>query len=156
MGRDLAIDLGTANTLIYRQGDGVVFNEPSVVALDANSGDVVALGEEAWQAIGGTRGSVIAVRPMRHGVMTEYDITEKMVHAMLRRIGLSRFPRPRILVCVPSSSSPNERCRSTRSSQLEGSQTPQYLHPTAPAAETVEARGLGRPMRGATRDQPAL
>ncbi|MEX2275935.1 MAG: rod shape-determining protein [Actinomycetota bacterium] len=109
MGRDLAIDLGTANTLIYRQGDGVVFNEPSVVALDANTGDVVALGEEAWQAIGGTRGSVIAVRPMRHGVMTEYDITEKMVHAMLRRIGLTRFPRPRILVCVPSSSSPVER-----------------------------------------------
>ncbi|MEX0989320.1 MAG: rod shape-determining protein [Actinomycetota bacterium] len=109
MGRDLAIDLGTANTLIYRQGDGLVLNEPAVVALDGNTGEVVALGEAAWQAIGGTRGSVVAMRPMRHGVMTEYDITEKMVNAMLRRIGLSRFPRPRILVCVPSSSSPVER-----------------------------------------------
>jgi rod shape-determining protein MreB len=109
MGRDLAIDLGTANTLVYRQGDGIVLNEPAVVALDGNTGAVVALGEAAWQAIGGTRGSVVAIRPMRHGVMTEYDITEKMVHAMLRHIGVSRFPRPRILVCVPSSSSPVER-----------------------------------------------
>jgi rod shape-determining protein MreB and related proteins len=109
MGRDLAIDLGTANTLVYRQGDGVVFNQPSVVGVDASSGEVVALGEEAWQMIGDRAGNVIAMRPMRHGVMTEYDVVERMVQAILRRIGVSRLSRPRVLVSVPSASSEVER-----------------------------------------------
>jgi rod shape-determining protein MreB and related proteins len=108
VGRDLAIDLGTANTLVWRQGDGIVFDEPTVVALDGNSGEVVALGERAWQTIGGS-GNVIAMRPLRHGVMTEYDITQRMIQAVLRSIGVSRFPRPRVLACVPSSSSEVER-----------------------------------------------
>src|SRR3982750_1826142 len=105
MGRDLAIDLGTANTLVYRQGEGVVFNQPSVVGVDASSGEVVALGEEAWQMIGDRAGNVIAMRPMRHGVMTEYDVVERMVQAILRRIGVSRLSKPRVLVSVPSASS---------------------------------------------------
>jgi rod shape-determining protein MreB len=109
MGRDLAIDLGTANTLVYRQGDGVVYQEPTVVGVDSSSGDVVALGEETWQLIGGRAGNVVALRPMRHGVMTEYDITERMVQAILKRIGVSRFSRPRVLVSVPSASSEVER-----------------------------------------------
>ncbi len=67
MGRDLAIDLGTANTLVYRQGEGVVFDEPAVVACDADTGDVLAMGEEAWQLLGGDSGNVIAVRPLRTG-----------------------------------------------------------------------------------------
>jgi rod shape-determining protein MreB len=108
VGRDLAIDLGTANTLVWRQGDGIVFDEPTVVALDGNSGEVVALGERAWQTVGGS-GNVVAMRPLRHGVMTEYDITQRMIQAVLRSIGVSRFPRPRVLVCVPSSSSEVER-----------------------------------------------
>jgi rod shape-determining protein MreB and related proteins len=109
MGRDLAIDLGTANTLVYRQGDGVVYQEPTVVGVDSSSGDVVALGEETWQLIGGRAGNVVALRPMRHGEMTEYDITERMVQAILKRIGVSRFSRPRVLVSVPSASSEVER-----------------------------------------------
>jgi rod shape-determining protein MreB and related proteins len=109
VGRDLAIDLGTANTLVYRQGHGVVFDEPSVVGVDASSGEVVALGEEAWQIIGGDAGNVIAMRPMRHGVMTEFDITERMVLAILRKIRVSRFPKARMLVTVPSASSEVER-----------------------------------------------
>lgn len=109
MGRDLAIDLGTANMLVYQQGRGVVFDEPSVVALDAATGEVVGLGEQAWQQIGGPSGNVIAMRPMRHGVMTEYDITERMIHAVFRAIGVARFPRPRVLVSVPSASSGVER-----------------------------------------------
>jgi rod shape-determining protein MreB len=109
MGRDLAIDLGTANTLVYREGDGIVFNEPTVVGVDAASGDVVALGEQAWQMIGDRTGNVIAMRPMRHGVMTEYDIVERMVQAIMRRIGVARFSKPRVLVCVPSASSGVER-----------------------------------------------
>ncbi len=109
MGRDFAIDLGTANTLVYREGDGIVFNEPTVVGVDAASGDVVALGEQAWQMIGDRAGNVIAMRPMRHGVMTEYDIVERMVQAIMRRIGVARFSKPRVLVCVPSASSAVER-----------------------------------------------
>ena len=75
--RDLAIDLGTANTLVYRQGEGIVFNEPTVVAMNAATGKVEAMGDEAWQMIGGRSGNVIAVRPLRHGVMTEFDITQR-------------------------------------------------------------------------------
>jgi rod shape-determining protein MreB and related proteins len=108
VGRDLAVDLGTANTLVYRQGEGLVYQEPSVVALDAH-GEVVALGEKAWRIIGGDTGDVVAMRPLRHGVMTEYDITERMIQAILRSVGIPRFPRPRALVSVPSGSSEVER-----------------------------------------------
>jgi rod shape-determining protein MreB len=109
LGRDLAIDLGTANTLVYRQGDGIVFDEPSVVAIDAGTGRVVSTGEEAWQMIGGRSGNVTAMRPLRHGVITEFDVTRQMVQHVLRRVGISRFPKPRVLVCVPSMSSEVER-----------------------------------------------
>ncbi|HEX6331738.1 MAG TPA: rod shape-determining protein [Actinomycetota bacterium] len=109
MGRDLAIDLGTANTLVYRQGDGVVFNEPTVVAINAASGRVEAMGDEAWQMIGGRSGNVVAVRPLRHGVMTEFDITQRMIEVVLRRVGVSRFPKPRVLACIASESSEVER-----------------------------------------------
>lgn len=109
MGRDLALDLGTANTLVYRQGEGIVFNEPTVVAINAASGKVEAMGDEAWQMIGGRSGNVVAVRPLRHGVMTEFDITQRMIEVVLRRVGVARFPKPRILACIPSESSEVER-----------------------------------------------
>ncbi len=109
MGRDLAIDLGTANTLVYRQGEGIVLNEPTVVAMNLRSGEVEAMGEEAWQMIGGRSGNVVAVRPLRHGVMTEFDITQKMIEVVLRRVGVSRFPKPRVLASIPSASSEVER-----------------------------------------------
>jgi rod shape-determining protein MreB len=109
VGRDLAIDLGTANTLVYRLGEGIVFQEPTVVALHGGTGEVLAMGEEAWQMIGGDSGNVVAVRPLRGGVMTEYDITQRMIELVVRRAGASRFPRPRVLVCVSSHSSEVER-----------------------------------------------
>jgi rod shape-determining protein MreB len=109
MGRDLAIDLGTANTLVYRLGEGIVFQEPTVVALHGGTGEVLAMGEPAWQMIGGDSGNVVAVRPLRGGVMTEYDITQRMIEIVVRRAGASRFPRPRVLVCVSSHSSEVER-----------------------------------------------
>ena len=109
MGRDLAIDLGSANTLVYRQGDGIVFEEPTVVAMNAASGEVVAMGEEAWQMLGGGSGNVLAVRPLREGTMTEIDVTQRMLAVVLRRVGVTRFPKPRVLVCIPPSSSPVER-----------------------------------------------
>src|SRR5919206_5286829 len=109
MGRDVALDLGTANTLVYKQGDGIVFNEPTVVAMNAATGKVEAMGDEAWQMIGGRSGNVIAVRPLRHGVMTEFDITQRMLEVVLRRVGVPRFPRPRVLVAIASESSEVER-----------------------------------------------
>ena len=109
MGRDLAIDLGTANTLVYRQGRGVVFAEPTVVAIDTLSGRVEALGEAAWRMIGGPSGGVVAVRPLRHGVMTEFEVTQRMIEEVLRRVGVPRFPRPRVLACIPSEAPEIER-----------------------------------------------
>jgi rod shape-determining protein MreB and related proteins len=104
-GRDIALDLGTANTLVYKQGEGIVFNEPTVVAMNSTTGAVEAMGEEAWAMIGGRSGNVVAVRPLRHGVMTEFDITQAMIEVVLRRVGVSRFPKPRVLTCIASESS---------------------------------------------------
>jgi rod shape-determining protein MreB len=109
MSRDLAIDLGTANTLVYARGRGIVLNEPTVVALDTRSRDVLAIGEEAWQMIGRTPGYIVAVRPMRQGAITDFDITERMLQALLRRVGVGRLNRPRVLICVPSAITAVER-----------------------------------------------
>src|SRR2546421_12061230 len=109
MARDLAIDLGTANTLVYRQGDGIVFNEPTVIALNTRTGDVLALGDQAWEMIGRTPGNVVAMRPLRHGAITDFDITEHMIKLILRRVGVGRLTRPRVLVCVPSAITEVER-----------------------------------------------
>ena len=109
MGRDLAIDLGTANSLVYRQGDGVVFDEPAVVAVRSDTGEVLAMGEEAWQMLGGDAGNVLAVRPLRQGTMTEFDTTQRMIEVVIKRAMTVRFPRPRVLVAVPSMSSEVER-----------------------------------------------
>ena len=109
MARDLAIDLGTANTLVYRQGEGIVFDEPTVVAMNATTGEVEAMGEAAWRMVGGRSGNVVAVRPLRHGVMTEFDITQRMIEFVLRRVGVSRFPTPRVRTCIASESSEVER-----------------------------------------------
>ncbi|HEX9693447.1 MAG TPA: rod shape-determining protein [Actinomycetota bacterium] len=105
MAREIAIDLGTANTLVFRQGEGIVYNQPTVVAMNASTGKVQAAGEEAWQMIGGRSGNVAVVRPLRHGVMTEFDVTQQMIETVLRSVGVSRFPKPRVLVCVSSESS---------------------------------------------------
>jgi rod shape-determining protein MreB and related proteins len=109
MGRDVAIDLGTANTLVYKQGEGIVFNEPTVVSMNAATGKVEAMGDDAWKMIGGRSGQVVAVRPLRHGVMTEFDITQRMIEVVLKRVGVSRFPKPRALACISSESSEVER-----------------------------------------------
>ncbi len=109
MGRDLAIDLGTANTVVYRQGDGIVFDEPTVVALDHSAGDVVAIGGEAWRMIGGDSGGVVGMRPLREGAITEFDVTQRFVEVVIRRTSTTRFPKPRVLICIPSESSEVEK-----------------------------------------------
>jgi rod shape-determining protein MreB and related proteins len=102
MARDLAIDLGTANTLVYARGEGIVLNEPSVLALNSKSGEVLAMGHEAWQMIGRTPGSIVAVRPLRQGAITDFDVTQRMIRLLLGRAGMSRLSRPRVVICVPS------------------------------------------------------
>lgn len=109
MGRDLALDLGTANTLVYRAGKGIVFDEPTVVALDLATGQVVETGDRAWEMIGGASGNVEASRPLRHGVITDFETTQQMIQIVLKKVGVPRFPKPRVLACVPIDASEVER-----------------------------------------------
>ncbi len=106
---DLAIDLGTANTLVYQEGKGIVFDEPTVIAMDAREGDVLAIGEEAWEMIGRTPSRIVAVRPLRRGAITDYDVTSQMIRLIFRRVGVTRFARPKALICVPSAITGVER-----------------------------------------------
>jgi len=99
----VGIDLGTANVLVYMKGKGIVLNEPSVVAINTDTNEILAVGEDARQMLGRTPANIIAVRPLRDGVISDYDITERMLKYFIRKTcGTSRFFRPRIMVCVPS------------------------------------------------------
>ena len=102
MARDLAIDLGTANTLVYARGQGIILNEPTVIALNSRTQDVLAMGHDAWQMIGRTPGYIVAVRPLRGGAITDFDITQRMIRLLFQRAGVSRIYRARVLICVPS------------------------------------------------------
>lgn len=102
MPRDLAIDLGTANTLVYARGQGIILNEPTVIALNSRTQDVLAMGHDAWQMIGRTPGYIVAVRPLRGGAITDFDITQRMIRLLFQRAGVSRMYRARVLICVPS------------------------------------------------------
>lgn len=109
MPRDLAIDLGTANTLVYQKQRGILFGEPTVLALNKDTGAVLAMGEEAWRMIGRTPGYIVAVRPLRSGAISDFDVTEKLIRLILQRAGVNRFARPRVLICVPSALTEVER-----------------------------------------------
>jgi rod shape-determining protein MreB len=107
--RDLAIDLGTANTLVFQRGRGILFAEPTVLALNKQTGAVLAMGGEAWRMIGRTPGYIVAVRPLRSGAISDFDITEKLIRLILQRSGVTRMSRPKVLVCVPSALTEVER-----------------------------------------------
>ena len=109
MARDIAIDLGTANTLVYQKQKGILFSEPTVLALNKDTGAVLAMGEEAWHMIGRTPGYIVAVRPLRSGAISDFDITEKLIRLILQRSGVTRFSRPRVLVSVASALTEVER-----------------------------------------------
>ncbi len=100
--RDIAIDLGTANTLVYLRGQGIVLSEPSVVAMDVRSGEVHAVGSEAKRMIGRTPATISATRPLRHGVIADFEVTEEMLRYFIRKVHSSRFAHPRVVMCVPS------------------------------------------------------
>ncbi len=105
-GADIGIDLGTANVLVYVNGKGIVVKEPSVVAIDKNSNSVLAVGDDARRMIGRTPGNIVAIRPLKDGVIYDYNITEKMLTHYVSKVvdkkGFSRFFMPRIMVCVPT------------------------------------------------------
>src|ERR1700734_15407 len=103
LGRDMAVDLGTTNTLVYVRGRGIVLNEPSVVALNTNNGQVVAVGVDAKRMIGRTPGNIVAIRPLKDGVIADFDVTERMLRYFIQKVHRrSRMAKPRIVVAVPS------------------------------------------------------
>jgi rod shape-determining protein MreB and related proteins len=107
--RDMAIDLGTANTVVYVRGRGIVLSEPSVVAIDERTGEVHAVGSEAQMMIGRTPASISADRPLRHGVIADFEVTEAMLRRFMEKVLSSRFSRPRLVMCAPSGVTEVER-----------------------------------------------
>ncbi|MGE5632595.1 MAG: rod shape-determining protein [Caulobacteraceae bacterium] len=102
-GQDIGIDLGTASVLVYIKGKGIVLREPSVVAIDRNTNKILAVGEDARLMLGRTPGNIVAIRPLREGVISDYDVTEKMLRYFIdKAIGRRRLFKPRMVVCVPS------------------------------------------------------
>ena len=118
---DLAIDLGTANTLVYVKGKGIVINEPSVVAIERKSGQVLAVGSDAKKMLGRTPGNIVAIRPMKDGVIADFEIAEKMLrHFITRAHNRNTFVRPRIIICVPSKITQVEQRAVKDSAELAG------------------------------------
>ena len=117
---DIAVDLGTANTLVYVTGQGIVASEPSVVAIDQVTRDVYAVGLEAKQMIGRTPATISAVRPLRHGVIADFEVTEQMLRYFLGRVHRSRFAHPRLVLCAPSGITDVERRALVEASSAAG------------------------------------
>src|SRR5450759_1848360 len=100
--KDLGIDLGTANTLVYVRGRGIVISEPSVVAIDQRTNQVYAVGIEAKRMLGRTPGNITAIRPLKDGVIADFDVTEQMLRHFIQKVHQNRWAHPRVVVCVPS------------------------------------------------------
>ncbi|RKD23095.1 rod shape-determining protein [Ammoniphilus oxalaticus] len=124
LGKDIGIDLGTANVLIYVKGRGVVLDEPSVVAIDSDSKKVLAVGNEAYMMVGRTPGNIVAMRPMRDGVIADFDITEAMLKHFIDKIGVKGFmARPRILICCPTNITSVEQKAIREAAERSGAKT---------------------------------
>lgn len=142
MARDIAIDLGTANTLVWSRGRGIVLNEPTVVAVNQRNGDVLAMGREAYSLIGRSPGHITAERPLRGGAVTDFDTTSRLLKLLLQRVGVSRFSRVRALICVPSAITEVER-RAVEEAALQAGAAHAYLMEEPMAA----AIGSGLPVQ---------
>src|SRR5512136_1769934 len=139
---DLAIDLGTANTLVYARGKGIVVNEPSIVAINKNNGEVEAVGKEAKEMLGRTPGNIVAIRPMKDGVIADFEVTEAMLRYFITRAHNRRtLVRPRIIISVPSGITEVEK-RAVRDSALAAGAREVYLIEEPMAA----AIGAGLPV----------
>jgi rod shape-determining protein MreB len=116
------------------QGRGIVLNEPSVIALNRKTGEVLATGHEAWHMIGRTPGYIVAVRPLRGGAITDFDVTERMIRLLLQRVGVSRFTRPKVVICVPSAITEVERRAVTDAARRAGAADAQLIEQPMAAA----------------------
>jgi len=144
-GRDMAVDLGTANTLVYVRGRGIVLSEPSVVAIDARSGEVHAVGLEAKRMLGRTPGTIQAIRPLKDGVIADFDVTEQMLRHFIQKVHQNRWAHPRVVVCVPSGITEVEK-RAVRDSAQSAGAKEVYM-----VAEPMAAAiGVGLPVETPT------
>lgn len=124
---DIGIDLGTASVLVFKKGEGIVLHEPSVVAIDRNNNKVKAIGEEARQMLGRTPGYIVAIRPLREGVIADYDTTERMLTYFVKRVmGKRMFLKPRIIVCIPTGATDVEE-RAVRQATLAAGAKQAYI-----------------------------
>ena len=119
---------------MYAKSRGIVLNEPTVIALNSHTHDVLAMGQEAWHMIGRTPGYIVAVRPLRQGAITDFEITQRMIRLLLQRAGLSRFQRPRVLICVPSAITEVERRAVKEAARQAGATETQLIEQPMAAA----------------------
>ncbi|MDQ4149339.1 MAG: rod shape-determining protein [Actinomycetota bacterium] len=146
MSRDLAIDLGTANTLIYASGRGIVLNEPTVIAVNQENRHVLAMGHEAFRMIGRTPGYIVAERPLRRGAISDFDITERYIRLLMEKVGVrKRMARVRVLICIPSAITEVER-RAVQEAAIAAGARSAYLIEEPIAA----AIGAGLPIQEPT------
>lgn len=127
LGRDLAIDLGTANTLIYVRGQGVVLDEPSVVAINVNDGRPVAVGMEAKRMMGRTPNHIKAIRPLKDGVIADFEVCEKMLRYFIQKVHASKWSKPRMVICVPSGITGVEQRAVQDAAEYAGARKPVHI-----------------------------
>ena len=146
VGRDMAVDLGTANTLVYVRGEGIVLNEPSVVAVNKKDGRPVAVGAEAKRMIGRTPSHIEAIRPLKDGVIADFEICEKMLRYFIQKVHTSKWAKPRMVICVPSGITPVEQRAVQEAAEFAGARKPAYIIEEPMAA----AIGAGLPVQEPT------
>jgi rod shape-determining protein MreB len=144
--RDIAVDLGTANTLVYVRGKGIVLNEPSVVAVNTKDGRPLAVGAEAKRMIGRTPSHIQAIRPLKDGVIADFEICEKMLRYFIRKVLPHRFAKPRMVICVPSGITGVEQRAVREAAEAAGARKPAYIIEEPMAA----AIGAGLPVHEPT------
>jgi rod shape-determining protein MreB len=146
LGRDMAIDLGTANTLVYVRGHGIVLNEPSVVAVNVRDGRPLAVGLEAKRMIGRTPSHIQAIRPLKDGVIADFEVCEKMLRYFIHKVHRSRWVKPRMVICVPSGITGVEQRAVQEAAEYAGARKPAYIIEEPMAA----AIGAGLPVQEPT------
>ncbi len=146
MGRDMAVDLGTANTLVYLRGEGIVLDEPSVVAVNVLDGRPLAVGAEAKRMIGRTPSHIRAIRPLKDGVIADFDICETMLRYFIQKVHHRKWAKPRMVICVPSGITGVERRAVQEAAEFAGARKPTYIIEEPMAA----AIGAGLPVQEPT------
>ena len=146
LGRDMAVDLGTANTLVYVRGEGIVLSEPSVVAIREQDGRAVAVGAEAKRMIGRVPAHIKAIRPLKDGVISDFEVCEIMLRYFIQRVHSSRFSKPRMVICVPSGVTGVEQRAVQDAAEYAGARKPVSIIEEPMAA----AIGAGLPVQDPT------